>query len=170
MAKQNSSLIQLVVGGLIVSTFWFSAMAVKLSFRLVRLAFRAFKVWIKARNAQAPVLAQTASKGGLSLAHVAAVKMPTEAEEVFQISNRIHTAELKHNGECVGHLWLYTYDLQGTVHRVVRINDAGLREAIGSARIALKNVPYHPERGEEGIEAIKKATLEKVQERFVSIA
>lgn len=170
MAKQNSSLIQLVVGSLIVSTFWFTAMAVKLSFRLVRLAFRAFKAWRKAGNAKASVLAEPASGAALSLAHVAAVKMPTEAEEVFQIASRIHTAELKHNGECVGHLWLYTYELQGMVHRVVRINDAGLRRAVGSARISLKNVPYHPERGEEGIEAIKKTAVEKVQERFVALA
>lgn len=91
-------------------------------------------------------------------------------DERFQIASRIYTSRLKRQGECVGRLWLYSYEQAGFIRQVFKINDSKLVTALGTNRLDLGCVGFDPKAGEAGIETIKSEALEIVKQRFSAIA
>lgn len=169
--KQNGS--GSIMAALVVVLFRAVFLVAKLVIRIARLIYRVLSLlWIEYRKGVPKGVSSEAEKpGSVSLvAEKSSGESLRGVDERFQIASRIYTSRLKRQGECVGRLWLYSYEQAGFIRQVFKINDSKLVTALGTNRLDLGCVGFDPKAGEAGIETIKSEALEIVKQRFSAIA
>ena len=161
-----------MAANVVVLIFWSIFLSAKMALRIFRFTFRVLRhVWIAKdqQSASTMVGAQGASGQLFVTGTVVGDESVDEGDEPFQIASRIHTAQLKRDQNCVGRLWLYTYEQAGTIRQVFKINDCNVRTALGTELLDLGSIQYNPTTGKAGIDAIKEAALDSVKQRLAAL-
>ncbi|CAN7624184.1 hypothetical protein LJR189_004696 [Acidovorax delafieldii] len=157
-----------LMAALVVVLFRAIFLVAKLVIRIARLIYRVLSLlWIEYKKGFPKGVSVEAS---MAVAEESPGDPFLGGDERFQIASRIHTARLKRHEECVGRLWLYSYEQAGFIRQVFKINDSKLATALGTNRLDLGCVGFDPKAGEAGIETIKSEALEIVKQRFSAIA